>query len=451
MPVSAAVEWDLRPATGATTNGGGFKNGATGTDFSQQAAPQYALTGLTSAGSGNVILSAAAAADMVGNIAQAISGTNIQTGFYEVLSVSVGVSITFSTNAASQGICTGIAASGVINIGGALTLLTTVYAQSVADNITWLKGTLTITAVMNLFGAPTFLDLRGYTTTHGDGVKGTITTATNSTNIMQLASGADFAFTNITFTNTAGTRALGLLQTGGNVSNSLTLTNCVFDGFSSALDFVTGTGALYKLRAKDVEIKNCTSSGAKMPGLRSAHSWQGCKIHSNGVDGITYSASGFGSVSSLASFRNCAFYDNTGRGVWNSQDGAGDASIMLDFYSCAFVNNGDDNIRDSGTGGNSPQHINLYNSVIILSGGWGVNVASVGTAFSYSGASNAFGSGGIANTSGDRRNQFPTFTGDISLTVNPFTDYANGDFTLNSTAGGGAACKAAGFQSSILG
>ena len=41
--------------------------------------------------------------------------------------------------------------------------------------------------------------------------------------------------------------------------------------------------------------------------------------------------------------------------------------------------------------------------------------------------------------------------GDITLTADPFTAGASGDFSLNSTAGGGALLKAAGFNNSIPG
>ena len=43
MARSVLIHWDCR-STGSDTNGGGFKQGASGTDFSQQAAAQYALT-----------------------------------------------------------------------------------------------------------------------------------------------------------------------------------------------------------------------------------------------------------------------------------------------------------------------------------------------------------------------------------------------------------------------
>src|SRR5271155_31095 len=119
MAFPTGVVWEVRTATGSDNNGGGWVPGASGTDYSQQTSPQYALTGVASAGSGNTVLSSSAAAAMVGNIAQCVSGTNYNTGFFEVVSVSVGVSITFSINAAGNSICTGVGASGVINIGGA--------------------------------------------------------------------------------------------------------------------------------------------------------------------------------------------------------------------------------------------------------------------------------------------------------------------------------------------
>jgi hypothetical protein len=41
--------------------------------------------------------------------------------------------------------------------------------------------------------------------------------------------------------------------------------------------------------------------------------------------------------------------------------------------------------------------------------------------------------------------------GFVTLTADPFTDAANGDFTLNSTAGGGAELRGAGWPSALPG
>lgn len=150
--IGATAVWEVR-STGSNTAGGGYTSG--GTDYSQQAAAQYALTGVTSAGAGNTVLTASAAADMVGNIACCVSGTNFTTSeWFEVVSVSVGVSITFGTSHASASICTGIGVNGVINIGGAFLIGgslddewfdstragNTVYIASTAGGVTYTIG-----------------------------------------------------------------------------------------------------------------------------------------------------------------------------------------------------------------------------------------------------------------------------------------------------------------------
>ena len=70
--------------------------------------------------------------------------------------------------------------------------------------------------------------------------------------------------------------------------------------------------------------------------------------------------------------------------------------------------------------------------------------AALRTGFHGSIGYNFFGS----NTSGARNNA-PTDATDVALTANPFTDPSNNDFSLNSTAGGGAAAKGLGYPSGV--
>src|SRR5579862_1034534 len=149
MGIVAGTNFDCA-STGNDNNGGGFVPGASGTDYSQQDSPQYALTGVTSSGAGNVVLTASAAADMVGNILQVVSGTNFNTGLYQITSVSVGVSITVSINNSGTAISTGTGSSGVMNVGGrfanVVNALTKIIAgagdssNSSGYNL-WVKGT----------------------------------------------------------------------------------------------------------------------------------------------------------------------------------------------------------------------------------------------------------------------------------------------------------------------
>lgn len=167
MALDIACVFEMR-ATGATTNGGGYKTGASGTDFSQQDAAQYELTGGTTAGADAIYLHASAAAVMVGNVCK-ISGTNFTTGWYECTSVVVGVSMTFDRNIAS-----GVGADGVCNVGGAVsTFQDAMFETLVAGNIVYVKkGTYTLAESLNVAKDGTdangYIKIEGYNATRGD-------------------------------------------------------------------------------------------------------------------------------------------------------------------------------------------------------------------------------------------------------------------------------------------
>ncbi len=154
MAISSTIVWRVQAtATAANANGGGFKPGASGTDYSQQNAAQYNLTGMTTAGVTAILLTASASADMVGNIAHIISGTNFTVGWYEITSVSPGVSITLDRNCAS-----GIGALGAVNIGGAISLGSSTTNQTdtnwaavpISGNTIYLTGSVTFAATFTV-------------------------------------------------------------------------------------------------------------------------------------------------------------------------------------------------------------------------------------------------------------------------------------------------------------
>ena len=58
---------------------------------------------------------------------------------------------------------------------------------------------------------------------------------------------------------------------------------------------------------------------------------------------------------------------------------------------------------------------------------------------------NAYGANGVAATK-----NAPSAVGTATLTGDPFTNAASGDFSLNDTAGAGAACRAAGFPGALI-
>ncbi len=255
MAIGASI-CEIR-ATGATTNGGGFVIGASGVDYSQQDSAQYALTGLISAGAGDTLLSAAAAADMVGNWVCATSGTNINQGFYAVASVVVGVSITFTTNKAGTSIASGIVANGVINIGGAFKLGATSAgrtddnffeeAPNTGGNTYYIKGAHTVGGAISLSatGVATLKNIIvGYNSVRGDNP--TIT----SGNQPSIAAGIN-AFTlgnhwEIFYVTTTTTSATGVTIgatskiTSCKIINSSGTANRIALGLGNGSSFVIG-------------------------------------------------------------------------------------------------------------------------------------------------------------------------------------------------------------------
>lgn len=84
----------------------------------------------------------------------------------------------------------------------------------------------------------------------------------------------------------------------------------------------------------------------------------------------------------------------------------------------------------------------IYNNIIVDSNGYGIELYASQGQYLQRVHHNAF----YSNDSGETDDQVPYASDNVTLTADPFTNAAGGDFTLNSTAGGGAACKAAGFD-----
>lgn len=220
MTVSASTVWEFRTTAAGVgmTGGGGFVTGATGTDFSQQDAIAFALTGVTSAGAGSVFLSASAAASWVGNICHVISGTNFTAGWFEILSVVVGVSATVGVNGAGTAITTGVGANGVINIGGALDLTGALpdsfFEQVTAGNLAYVKSGAyslgsAISVASTLCTTTSPFNLIGYNATRTDEPTGANRPSIDCTTFA-VAFGQAQNFRNLIFTGTAST----LLATG---------------------------------------------------------------------------------------------------------------------------------------------------------------------------------------------------------------------------------------------
>lgn len=438
MALSAAIEWDIR-STGVDTNGGGFKAGATGTDFSQQNAAQYALTTSTSAGAGNTLLDAAAAADMVGNTAWTVSGTNLTANsYFEVTSVVVGTSITFSTNNAGASIATGVVANGTLNIGGSLLTLAkalAINANVPGNKVHWKNGTYTVMATTTLAvnGTPGAggIVVEGYNAAHGDlGTAPIFTSATNGVSLITTAGVDDVLFRNISFTHTAGTRGNAFL--GSSSTSNLQWERCTFDGCLRAVYGDNIVSFLILGTMTNCEVKNSTSEGIRAPIILNE-----CHIHDNTGDGVSYV---FNAANLNMSINASVIADNGGDGIETATAGATSVGSISITGSVIYSNTGD-GVKHGNTG---ISMLIVRNSIITDNGGYGLNSSVAATVLTEN--YNAF----YNNTSG-ARNNVATGANSVALTGDPFTNAAGDDYTLNNTASAGAACRAAGSPATLPG
>lgn len=442
MALSDSTVWEVRSATGNDANGGGFVTGASGTDYSQQASPQFALTGVTSSGSGDTVLSAAAATTMVGNIAQLISGSNGVAGFYEIISVVAGVSITFSKNNSGGSICSGTLSSGVINIGGALQTLTALNAAINWNQTAYLKGTFTLTSSLAL---TLFVDAShgtrpihfiGYSSARGTG-RCLWTTSTNSVDLIQFTSANGYVFENIEFSSTAGTPGNGLNAKTGNNSGGILLINCLLHGFAQGIrgnwqaDFSFSSIVLFKCA-----VYSCTGVGVFNDGFTAI---LGSYIHDNGGDGVGLGSNTGAPIGVLLVWRSVV-KSNGGKGINDAfESGSNTARFPIVIESDVLNNTGD----GISTGTNTATALILLNSIVDGNGGYGVDLAVNKWMLQLIGSI-----AWRANSSGDVNNALKSST-DVTLSSDPFTDRSTDDFTLNATGGGGADCKGIGEPASF--
>lgn len=440
MSVSSATTWEVRPSVGSNTNGGGFVTGASGTDYSQQnsknsggnngSTTDAVATGVATITSATASFTSA----IVGNIIYLQGGTgSLAAGWYQVTVFNSSTSITLDRTVATG---TGI----TMNIGGALADLTVPVADGGDTNTVYIKstGTITVTSAVTLTYALTII---GYSSSRGDGGQATITTSTNSIDLIAMnialnpTSGSSFQ--NLILTSTAGTPGDGIHEINGSNGPALTLLNCSLSGFNIGIigDW-QAKNAFFPLTLFNTEVKSCVSDGVENTGPTQII---GCFIHGNGRDGIRLLNTTGGPTKPLWVFHSI-IYNNTGCGI-NNQINQSQNNVYYGYVVCvntALVSNGSDGLQQTQESSGSYGTL-LANCIIFGNGGFGVDLGTSGQllAIDYC---NAYGS----NTSGDT-NHWTKGTGAVALSGSPFTNASGGDFSLNSTSGEGAACKGAGF------
>lgn len=284
--------------------------------------------------------------------------------------------------------------------------------------------TYSITAAMtHSLAGPVYF--QGYTTTAGDGGKATIDGGTSGASYVLLTlSGAQGTLRDLIFQNNGATAAVAGLSvnnvgwllervtvnsvrgsgfTAGSGS-SVTMVECEAyacnqSNTASRGGFFFNQGTIYLDRCIAHDNTGSNNNGFCIGSAGGSPYLVDCVADTNGAAGFLCSIN-----ASAPSLENCVAYNNTTAGILVS----GNNQTAL-AENCRFTGNLTYGVNNSGTG-----------NIVRLS-------------------NCAFRS----NTSG-QTNGVVDATGSITLTADEMVDPANGDFSLNNNAGGGAACRAAG-------
>jgi hypothetical protein len=271
--------------------------------------------------------------------------------------------------------------------------------------------------------------LIGYSTSRGDNGRATVQASGGSVVLVSIT-GAGWVIENFVLDCNSQTTATGL----SSASSFTVVRNCVVKNFTNrGIQFSGGTDSM----VEDCEVTGGTSAASSAVNLGNTVNWViRCWIHDNACPGIL-------AVSSCMMQWNL-ITNNTGA----SSDG-----IQCQ-YGCQIFNN---TIHGNGRHGINKTDIfyALYwrNNILTSNGGFGaVGASGAGIPADPSFDGNAYWN----NTSGARSNMDDTSTNaidavspytntfDKTLTGDPYTNAAGNDFSLNTTGGAGAACRAGG-------
>lgn len=424
MALSANTVWEVRLTNGSDTNGGGWVAGSSGTDWSQQASPQYSVT--DAVGNSTTTVTSATAAfgtDVVGNICY-FNGAR-----YQITSRTSATAIVLDR-------ATGTGTGLTLKIGGALKTLATVNSSLVGSNKVYIKaesgGTLSAQVSISKGATPSnsapWTRFIGYTTTRGDNGLATFVSSVADVAILSSVNGTSLENIHVNCNSTAVSS--GITSNG----NYFRVVNCKVSNFAiRGISINTGSlGAIY-----NCEVTGGLSGASNAVRLNSTGAIiSGSWVHDNICPGVTVS------VQSCV-VDNCLITNNTGA----SSDGIINTSQGVTVTNNTVHGNG----RDGYRGDTNPSSgINAYIKRNIFSGngGYGCRIyTSAGYPAEFCWDGNAY----YSNTSGNRGNMDDTSTVaingvnaytnalDVIVTAGtPYTNSASNDFTLNSTASQGA-------------
>lgn len=412
-------------------------------DYSQQNNPQVIIDNATitaTCSTNTIVLTGytATAAD-VWNGVHLTATAGVTAGYYQITAFTAATwTLTGAANA-----CTAGPNAGVIgNMGGSLQTIGSAFTGSVAQNeIDIQTGTYTYTANINLAGKD--LAFIGFGTYPGDqGTKPLITTSTDSAIFMTSTSGSNhvWLWANLAFSSTASVRTAALWSGGGR----WTIINCTFDGFATAAinGGASGAASLDGITVANTEVKNSTGYGI-YANTGGPQTFINNYLHDNTTGAIVGSSVGI--PGALLAGNIIA---NNGSGAafpgFTTTTSASTTTIVGNTFA---GNIGDAVLIGNGSG---RMQVSVYSNIFYANGRYGIYVnwaPSAGAKFAAAlNLNNAYG----ANVTAPRAGIYAG-TNDVTLTADPFTNAAAGDYSLNTAAGGGALLRGTGYPGAFPG
>lgn len=420
MAVPGGTVWEVRTA-GNDTNGGGFVAGASGSDYSQQDNKNTVGSDISTTdgvANGTTTFTSATAnfgTTIVGNIVYIAGGSGaIAAGWYHVSARASTTSITLDRAISAS---TGM----TLNIGGALASMGAAGISAQSGNTIYIKsGTYLITTnsgnVANgcLSKSSTDVSVLGYGSSRNDYGTKPILRASAITTFTLIATGQS----NTRVENLSLDGADAVASRGVNLSGGL-LFKCYAEDFSNSAFFSSNF-----VTAIQCEATSCTGT-ALFSGIA-------C------VDCIARDSSFTGFGGNVQKYTRCIAYNLSGGSTDGFNFGTSDGILT----NCVAYNCGRDGFRqvsgaqnlfeDCVAEGNAGIGFDLVNTTNVIM----INCAG----YNNTGGNTSFGTA---------RNQLNSgfVTGSSSFFTNP----GSGDFSLNNTAGGGAALKGTGYPGAMPG
>ncbi len=444
--------WEVRNA-GTDTNGGGYKAGGPGTDYSNQNAAQFSNTDLAStSGTTNPCVVTSASHNFVStdvdNIIQISAGTNWTASFYQIVSTS--------SNAATLDRACGSSATisgGTWAVGGALKTLSKLntamgvtnvvqHAYVKADSTYSISSGVTFNfALSSVQGA----DITGYTTTRptlttpGDGLGPTFQATAGSFTMITLSNNnSQF---NVIFQN---------FILDGNAQTAMTCASSAnnADLFRNIKALSCGTG--FSETGFNFYCERCTATGMITNNGFGFHWTSGGLC----MDCYTGDSSATGIVGYSFARGQCIRCIVANLSGGTNSDGFSFTALSFTGFTVdsAVCYNVTRTCFNYGSSASTSVHpVTIKNSICAKVGASGfcfdASNGSPPTIF-YGAMYEDYNA--VFPSAGTSYHLWTAGTHDVTLTSDPFVNGASQNFALTNTAGGGAAARAAGFPGTFL-